>query len=99
MASTPEGKVKAKVKALLNHHKANYFMPVQAGFGAPALDFIVCSRGRYAQIETKAGNKQMTPRQETIARMVLEAEGEVFLVNEDPTTIGRLAIWLALGSE
>lgn len=99
MSKTPEGKVKAKITELLQLHKAHYFMPVQGGYGAPALDYIVCSKGRYAQIEAKAGNGKMTPRQHAIAMHVERASGVTFLINEDPTSMGRLAIWLALDSE
>ena len=47
MASTPEGKVKAKVKAAFKYlmHEGYglfYHMPVQNGMGAPILDFVGC---------------------------------------------------------
>ena len=60
--ATPEGRVKAKVKALLKKYNAYWHCPVQNGMGAPSLDFICCLRGKYFGIETKAGNKKGTGR-------------------------------------
>ena len=73
MARTPEGKVKDRIRALLIKNNVLYFMPVQNGYGAPALDFIICAGGRYAQIETKAGEGVMTPRQAAVAIAVENA--------------------------
>ena len=80
---TPEGKVKEQVKKLLKAHKAYYHMPVMNGMGAPTLDFICCHGGRFFAIETKAGNKQPTPRQEITMTEIAFAGGFVFLVNEE----------------
>ena len=79
---TPEGKVKAKVKKLLTTHGAYFHMPVQNGMGKPSLDFVGCHRGCFYAVETKAGNKRMTPRQETTADEMRLAQGVVFLINE-----------------
>jgi hypothetical protein len=94
MASTPEAKVKRKLSKLLGFHNVNYFMPVQSGYGMPALDYICCHKGRYFQIETKAASGVMTPRQTQIARMVEQAGGKAFLINEDETTWTILVEWL-----
>ena len=80
--STPEGLVKARVKRVLKKHGAYWHMPVSNGMGAPALDFHGCHRARYYAIETKAGNKKMTPRQESTAEDIRRAGGLAFLVNE-----------------
>ena len=79
---TPEGRVKAQLKKLLAEHGAYYHMPVQNGMGAPSLDFICCHRGCYFGIETKAGNKKPTPRQETTMKQIRLAGGLAFLINE-----------------
>lgn len=79
---TPEGKVKAKVKDVLKKHGAYYHMPVQNGMGAPSLDFVCCHKGLYFAIETKAGNKQPTPRQETTINQIRLAGGLAFVINE-----------------
>ncbi len=80
--ATPEGAVKERVKRLLREHGAYWHCPVQNGLGAPSLDFICCHEGRYFGIETKAGNKKMTPRQETTSNAIRLAGGLAFLVNE-----------------
>jgi hypothetical protein len=96
VARTAEGKVKDRVRALLLKHEVHYFMPVQNGYGAAALDYIICSKGRYAQIETKAGLGGMTPRQATVALQVHEAGGKAFLINESEMLFAELVLWLAL---
>lgn len=90
---TPEGKVKARVKKVLQEYGAYYHMPVQNGMGAPSLDFIGVAKGFFFAVETKAGNKQPTERQaHTIAQMEA-ANGKVFVVNE-VTGTDALEAWL-----
>ena len=79
---TPEGKVKSRVKTLLKQHSAWWHMPVQNGMGVPSLDFIGCHRGRFFGIETKAGAKAPTPRQQITMQDMAAAGGAVFLINE-----------------
>lgn len=82
MAQTPEGRVKSRVTRLLKKYGAYYHMPVQSGFGAPALDYHVCYKGHYVGIETKApGNHHPTKRQQTIIDQIREAGGTVFIIN------------------
>lgn len=90
---TPEGKVKAKVKELLKEHGAYWHCPVQNGMGAPSLDFVCCHRGLYFAIETKAGNKQPTPRQEITINQIRLAGGLAFVVNESEG-MNELREWL-----
>lgn len=78
---TPEGKVKHAVKKLLVEHGAYYFMPVQTGYGAPALDFYVCLRGRFLAIETKAPKKKPTPRQLVVINDIKAAGGDAIVVD------------------
>lgn len=83
MASTPEGKVKAKIKKLLNKYGAYSHMPVQNGMGAPSLDYVACYRGLFLGIEAKAPGKKPTERQiKTMSQMRL-AGGYVFVVDGD----------------
>ncbi len=90
---TPEGKVKAKVKAVLKRFGAYYHMVVQNGLGAPSLDFVGCHTGKFFAVETKAGNKDMTDRQKQTAETMREAGAEVFLVNE-VFGLAELETWL-----
>lgn len=85
--------MKQKVKKLLSDHDAYWHMPVQNGMGAPSLDFIGCHRGSFFGIETKAGNKDATPRQQTTMKHMRDAGGEVFLINE-VTGLSQLEQWL-----
>lgn len=52
---TPEGKVKAEIKAGLKAlgPDCHIFMPVQTGYGQRAVDFIGCYKGCYFAIEAK----------------------------------------------
>lgn len=101
MASTPEGKVKDMVKTFLRLVKAYWHMPVQNGMGSPSLDFHVCmpilitpdmvgSRvGLYVGIETKALGKTMTPRQIATTKAIIEAGGQVFLIDGNTQKLER----------
>lgn len=91
--TTPEGKVKAKVKELLKQFGAYYHMPVMNGMGAPSLDFVCCLKGKYFAIETKAGNKKPTPRQEATMHEIQRAGGKCFLINE-VEGMESLEIWM-----
>lgn len=92
---TPEGQVKAKVKAYLKSIGAYYNMPVPNGLGAPSLDFVGCYRGRFFAIETKAGSKGPTPRQEATMRSMEDAGGATFLINDDDDTWTPLHGWVS----
>lgn len=91
--TTPENKVKQKVRKLLDEYGAYRHSPVQNGMGAPSLDFVGCHFGRYYAIETKAGNKQPTPRQKLTIESIQAAGGKVFVINEETGT-GELEEWL-----
>ena len=95
---TPEGKVKALVKAALKLHSAWSFMPVQNGMGTPSLDFLCAARFKNMAImfaiETKAKGKRPTPRQEiTIASM--EAVGIKVFVIDGEEGVDELRKWLS----
>ena len=95
MSKKPEWYVKQAVKEVLSSYGCNMFMPVQAGYGAAALDFICCYKGNYFSIETKAGKKTYTIRQRGIADNIEAAGGKVFLINE-VTGTEELEAWLQL---
>jgi hypothetical protein len=101
MATTPEGRIKAKTKARLDREfGASHwrFMPVQTGFGSVALDLLICVCGRFVAIETKADpSKKLTPLQETTAASIRSAGGLVFVVSDDQSLDEAIAkIKLAL---
>ncbi len=84
MAQTPEGKVKAKVTALLKGLDAVYYhMPVPGGFGGTTLDYIGCYRGRFFGIETKKPGAKPTDRQKQIIASIERAGGVAFVIDGD----------------
>ena len=91
--------MKKRLKELLKEFGVYYYMPVPGGYGMPALDFICCLDGFYFQIETKAGKKDMTPRQKGVAKQVEKAGGKAFLINEDTATWDKLLLWLTTATE
>lgn len=93
MATTPEGKIKARVKKLLNQHGAYSHMPVQNGMGSPSLDFVCCFRGLYVAIEAKAPGKKPTKRQEKTMAQIRKAGGLAFVVSNEET-LDLLERWL-----
>lgn len=95
---TPEGRVKVKVKKALDKLGADCwrFMPVQTGFGAPALDFLLSVRGRFVAIETKAPGKTLTPLQETTKAAIEAAGGIVLIVWDEDSLAIAMKIVLAL---
>ena len=96
MATTPEGKVKARVKALLDAKGKNlfYWMPVQSGYGRATLDFVGSYHGQFFAIETKAPGKKPTARQQLIIKEMEEAGGQVFTI-WDTDGLRDLEVWLS----
>jgi hypothetical protein len=96
--STPEGKVKRKIKELLDRHKPllYYHMPVLIGMGRPTLDFIGCYRGRFFGIEAKRedGDGQPTTRQKGTMEDIERAGGVAFVVH-DQASLQVFENWLA----
>jgi hypothetical protein len=81
MAKGPESKVKDDVKAYLESIGAYWYMPVPVGFGRPTLDFLVCWRGRFIGIETKAPGKHATTRQKLTIKQIQAAGGTTLVVS------------------
>lgn len=73
---TPEGKVKAEIKAKLVTLGAYVFMPVQTGMGAATLDMLVCINGKFLAVECKRPEGgRTTPRQKFVAKAIEDAGG------------------------
>ncbi len=81
MAKGPESKVKDDVKAYLEKIGAYWYMPVPVGFGRPTLDFLVCWRGRFIGIETKAPGKHATTQQKMTIKQIQAAGGEAWTIH------------------
>jgi hypothetical protein len=83
MASTPEAKVKAKIKAILKAHGAYYAMPIGTGYGSSGVpDFLVCLNGEFLAIEAKAGKGVPTALQLKNLREIEAAGGRTLVINE-----------------
>lgn len=95
---TPEGRVKAKVtKALKLMGKDCWrFMPVQSGYGSAALDYLLCIKGRFVAIETKAPGNKLTPMQEGTKAAIEAAGGIVLVVWDEDSLAIAMKIILAL---
>ena len=92
--ATPEGKVKAKIKARLKAAGAYFTMPVMTGMatnGTP--DFAVCHDGRYLAIEAKAGRGVPTELQWVRLNEVAAAGGSTMVLNEN--NLEELDKWLS----
>jgi hypothetical protein len=95
MASTPESKVKTKIRAILKEHGVYYAMPIGTGYGnAGVPDFLCCVNGRFVAIEAKAGNGQTTALQDKNLRDIAAANGVTLVIRED--NINALAGYLKL---
>ena len=83
MASTPEAKVKEKIKKILKEHGAYYAMPMGTGYGNSGVpDFLVCLNGEFLAIEAKAGRGVPTALQEKNMRDIEKAGGRTLVINE-----------------
>ena len=88
---TPEGKVKAKVSALLKNYEGLwYYMPVPSGYGKSTLDYLGCYKGMFFAIETKAptgGTPEPTDRQKVVIAEMRKAGGVVFVTDGNLSAI------------
>jgi hypothetical protein len=83
MASTPEAKVKAKIKAILKAHNVYYAMPMGTGFGNSGVpDFLCCIKGKFLAIEAKAGKGTTTALQEKNLKAIRESGGLTAVIYE-----------------
>lgn len=97
MATTPEGKIKKRVSALLKEYAPElwYTMPVPSGYGESTLDYIGCFHKHFFAVETKAPGKRPTPRQSVIINQIEAAGGRVFVVSDDEGLM-LLSHWLKM---
>ena len=84
MSTTPEGRVKAKVKALLKKYNIYHFMPATGGYGRSGVpDFVCCMEGHFLAIECKAGKNTTTALQQREIEKIRKAKGNAVVVNEE----------------
>jgi Holliday junction resolvase len=93
MASTPEAKVKANVRKLLDELKIYHFMPPANGFGRAGIpDIIGCMDGQFIAIECKANKGTTTALQDRELDAIRNAWGLVFIAREH--NLGELKLLL-----
>ena len=81
---TPESKVKARVKKILDYLGAYYFMPATGGYGRSGIpDIVGCYKGVFFAVECKAGKGIPTALQEREIQKIIKAGGAAWVVNED----------------
>lgn len=95
---TPEGRVKKAVKKVLNDLGAYHFWPVQTGMGKRTVDCLVCYRGRFFGIETKAPGGEPTKLQEVCMREIGAAGGEAIVIDSVEKSL-LLKHWLISHSD
>jgi pantoate kinase len=84
MASTPESKVKAAIRKILDTTRAYYAMPIGSGYGNSGVpDFLVCHKGQFIGIEAKAGKGKTTALQEAHLSRIRESGGTAMVINEN----------------
>jgi hypothetical protein len=84
MATTPEAKVKAKIKAILKRYDVYYAMPIGTGYGSSGVpDFLCCVNGKFVAIEAKAGNNQATALQLKNLQLINASGGYTLIIRED----------------
>jgi hypothetical protein len=90
---TPEGRVKAVVKKMLEERGAYFFLPVSNGMGAMGIpDILACLQGRFIGIEAKAGKNKPTDLQTLNLKRIHDAGGLAMVVNE--TNLSVLEVML-----
>jgi hypothetical protein len=81
---TPEGKVKNKVKKILDALGVYYFFPGTYGYGRSGIpDIICCVNGWFVAIECKAGRGKATALQERELHRIKGAGGKAVTINEE----------------
>ena len=84
MATTPESKVKAKIKKILKDHGVYYAMPIGTGYGNSGVpDFLCCVNGNFLAIEAKAGKGTTTALQDKNIREIKQAGGTAAVIAEE----------------
>ena len=91
--TTPEKKVKIKVKSILDKVGAYHCMPATGGYGASGVpDIIACYKGNFIGIECKANGNKPTALQNKHLNNIKKAQGYSMVIDE--TDIDALELFL-----
>lgn len=83
MASTPEAKVKAQIRKILEKHGVYYAMPIGTGYGNSGVpDFLCCVKGFFVAVEAKAGKGKTTALQDDHITRIVDSGGVALVVRE-----------------
>ena len=83
MARTPEAKVKANIKKILQLHGVYYAMPMGTGYGNSGVpDFLCCLNGKFLAVEAKANGGIPTALQQKHLHDIEKSSGVWWVVNE-----------------
>lgn len=95
MAQTPEAKVKANLKRILDDMGIWHFSPFQAGMGRAGIpDIIACYNGLFVAFECKANGNKPTALQQREIDAIRTAKGLAFVVDENNVQdIKELLLW------
>jgi len=92
MATTPEGKIKKKIDAMLKELDVWYFKPQAGPFGKSGVpDYIVCANGHLIGIEAKADHTKKPTLLQLQCMEKIEAAGGKCYVAYDDETIAAVA--------
>tara|TARA_R110000822_G_scaffold16483_7_gene55993 strand:- start:93 stop:395 length:303 start_codon:yes stop_codon:yes gene_type:complete len=84
MAMTPEGRVKKKLKEILDAYGVYHFPPATGGYGKSGVpDIVGCYKGLFFGVECKAGKGKTTALQDMQLQAIRDAGGIAMVVNED----------------
>lgn len=98
MVTTPEGRIKSKVKALFNRYNVWYFMPANNGYGRAGVpDFVACANGRFISVETKADGTKRTTVLQDLCSSEITRHGGYYAVVFDDVTLSGLEAYLKVG--
>jgi len=83
MSTTPESKVKKRVREMLDALGIYHFMPPANGFGRAGIpDIIACMDGHFIAIECKAGKGTTTALQDRELDRIHNAGGTTYIARE-----------------
>ena len=87
MSTTPEGRVKKKLDAMLKAEGVWFFSPQAGPYGRAGIpDRIACANGTFIGIEAKAdASKTPTKLQELCGEAIITSGGHWFLVYDNET--------------
>ena len=95
MATTPEGRVKNRLKYLFKRLDVWYFMPQAGAFGKAGIpDFVLIVEGRFIGVECKADRRKKPTLLQILAMEGIEKAGGKCFVVYDYDTQDELERWI-----